>query len=816
MKQARSHWRLGSLALALSLAGIALGASPAAQAQMAPKTYQIPAGPLEAALQRFGRESGLMLTYSAADLDGKHSGGLAASAAPEQALATLLSGTGLAARRLPNGSYAIRPVPGGVAELAPVTVTGGNQSPVGPVAGYIATRSMSAGKDDVALSETPQSISVVTRDQMNEQGAQTVTDALRYVAGVNTGAYGEDPRYDWITVRGFNQSVFGMYRDGLRASGSKIGMRIDSYGLERLEVLKGPTSVLYGQNSPGGLINAVTKRPTEEPLHEISLGVGSHDRKQAQFDFGGPMTQDGSLSYRLTGSLRDANTQMDYAPDDHQYIAPAFTWKPSAATSLTVLANYQHDRAAWGLWYPRSGTLYSSPWGRISPSFYPGEPDFNRFDRTQRSIGTLFEHSFEKGLVFRQNLRAESMRYDAKYVRGRALLNDDYDLDESGHLLYRDANRNKLSSDVYAMDNQLAWTSHFAGMEHRMLVGVDTSLTRYHDRQLSGSAPVLDILDPQYGQTIAEPTSPWQRDVTARQTGIYLQDRVTLADRWIVRGGVRYDTARTRTEDPLGSLKLNQRDSAFTFQGGMLYRGENGLSPFLNYAESFLPTTQASQTGAAYEPTYGRSIEAGLRYQPDENLMLSAAVYQIRQKNVLTQDPDNEDNQIQAGEVRSRGFELEGTWSPSPQWTVLASYTFLDAKVTRSNTPGQEGTRPQDGWGTTSPRHMASLWVTYRMLSGVLNGASLGLGARYMGSTLDYGPSASEPGNSYAREAKTPAYTVYDAVLGYEPDAHWRFALKVNNVFDKLYVANPCGGTQLSACYYGPRRTVLFTTAYRW
>lgn len=797
-------------------------AAPGAQAAaQATRRYDIPAGPLSATLTRFLGESGLFLAGSTELAQGRTSPGVQGVYSAPAALRALLAGTGLQARIGAGGGYTLepapQPAPGDAALLPSITVNGNRESPVGPVSGYIATRTMAAGKDDSALAETPQSVTVVTRDQMNDQGAQTITDALHYVAGVNTSAYGEDPRYDWITMRGFNQSVFGMYRDGLRASGSKIGMRIDSYGLERLEVLKGPSSVLYGQNSPGGLINAVTKRPTDDPLHEVTLGVGSHDRKQAQFDLGGPATADGTLLYRLTGNVRDSDTQMRYAPDDHAYIAPALTWKPNADLSLTVLANYQHDRAAWGLWYPRTGTLFSSPWGQISSSFYPGEPDFNRFDRTQKSLGTLLEYKLGGDAVFRQGLRVETMNYDAKYVRGRALLNDDYDLDESGHLLYRDANRNQLRSRVYTMDNQLAWTAQTGPVTHRLLVGLDASLTRYNDRQWSGSAPVLDILDPQYGQPIPDPTSPWARDVTARQTGIYFQDRLSLGEHWILRGGVRHDRARTETRDPLGTLDLNQRDSATTYQAGALYRADNGLSPFVNYAESFQPTAQASKDGSPYQPTRGRSVEAGLRYQPPgEHMMLTASVYDIRQNNVLTQDPNDPTNSIQAGQVRSRGIELEGTWEPTPQWSVLASYTFLDAKVTRSNTPGQEGTRPQDGWGTTSPRHMASLWVNYRLASTALRGVSIGGGVRYMGSTLDYGPTAADPDNAYATSVKTPAYTVYDMVLGYEPNAHWRMQFKVANLFDKLYVANPCGGSPLNACYYGPRRTLLLSTTYRW
>jgi iron complex outermembrane recepter protein len=824
----RTRPRLIHLAVHAALLGLPMltvlpATVPGAQAAeiVALRTYDIPSGPLAGTLLSFAQQAGIQLSINAGLTAGLNSKGLHGQHSLASALAALLGGTGLEAVNRGGNEYTLRklPIQQGDTTLAPLTVTAGTtqESAWGPVRGYVAKRNAST-KGDTSIMETAQSISVVTRDQMDDQAAQTVTDALRYVAGVNTSAYGEDSRYDWITVRGFNQSVFGLYRDGLKASASKISSRIDAYGLERIEVLKGPASVLYGQNAPGGLVNSITKRPTEGMQQEISVGVGNHERKQVQFDLGGSTTlrDDNDLIFRLTGNVRDSNTQMDYAPDDHTYIAPALTWKIDATTSLTILANYQKDKAAWGLWYPRTGTLFESPWGQIKNNFYPGEPTYNQFNRTQSSIGTLFEKEFGEGVVFRQGLRFEQMSYDAKFVRGRALLNDSYDLDESGHLLYRDANHVKLTSQVQTIDNQLNWTMQTGLVKHNLLAGLDASRTHYEDRQYSGSAPILDLLNPVYGQTINEPTSLWARDVTALQTGLYLQDRLEFND-WIIRGGIRHDWATTDTVNPAGSLALHQKDDATTYQAGILYRGVKNLAPFINYAESFQPVAQASQSGEAYQPTTGRSVEAGIRYQPEHGRgMLTASLFRILQNNVLTQDPTDSSNSIQTGQIRSQGLELEGNWDISRALSMVASYTFLDAEVTRSTTPGQLGTRPQDAWGTTSPRHMASLWLNYRFQEKPLHGFSIGGGIRYMGSTLDYGASTDAPDNNYAISVKTPAYTLFDVVLGYEPDQHWRFQVKVNNLFDKLYIANPCGASQLGTCYYGPERNILATAAYRW
>lgn len=832
MSQFRQFQRCHPVALAcLSLLHSALCAGPALSQPLpgkAPADQQgspgaanlaLPAQPLAQTLASLSRQFSTAIGGEGALLEGKSSPALQGRLTLQQALERALSTSGLTYVRSGSGSLTVvRPSAAQEATLPVVTIVGQSiETGAGPVSGYVARRTLTAAKDDTVLMETAQSVAVVTRDQMDEQGAQNVTEALRYVAGVNTSAYGDDPRYDWITVRGFNQSVFGLYRDGLRASGSKIGMRIDSYGLERIDVLKGPTSVLYGQNAPGGLVNAVTKRPTGESFREVSVGLGSYDRKQMQFDMGGVLDKEGALSWRLTGNLRDSNTQMDYAPDDHSYIAPALTWKPDGRTSFTVLTNFQRDNAAWGLWYQRTGTLFPSAYGQTSSSFYPGEPSFNSFKRNQASITTLFEHELDNGLVFRQGLRAERMRYDARFVRGRALLNDDYAPDETGHLLYRDANRNRLNSKVYAMDNQLSGKLRTGDIQHHLLVGLDVSRTEYEDRQWSGRAPVLDITAPVYGMTIAEPTSLYARDLKADQTGLYLQDRMDIGRDWIVRGGVRHDWTRTNIVDPQGSFAQRQRNGATTWQAGVLYKGFASFAPFANYAQSFQPTTDASRSGATFKPTEGRSLEAGVRYQPQGSRgMLTASVFDIEQNNVLTQDPTDPTNVVQTGQVRSRGAEFEAAWDVTRQLSLVAAYTYLDAKVTRSNTLGQVGTRPQDAWGTTSPRNMASLWANYRFATGALRGVSIGGGARHMGSTLDYGATGADPDNAYATAVKTPAYTVYDMVLGYDYDTHWKFQFRVNNLSDKLYVANPCGGSQLGTCFYGPRRNVLATTTYRW
>ncbi|MCB5362174.1 TonB-dependent receptor [Pusillimonas sp. CC-YST705] len=259
-----------------------------------------------------------------------------------EALDRLLAGTGLQAHIESDSVVISAQAP--VAQLSQVTVTGSEQTATGPVYGAVARRTSTGVKTDTDILETPQSVSVVTREQIEAQGATGIDEALRYTSGVVAAAYGQDPRGDWILVRGFAPAK---YLDGLPLPDGSwtANTRYEPYALERIEVLKGPSSVMYGALPPSGFINAVSKRPQEDPFHEVGVSYGTHQRKEASFDFTGPVNEEGTLLYRLVGLGRDSKTESDYAFDKRLMLAPSLTWKPSVDTSLTVLASYTYTRA---------------------------------------------------------------------------------------------------------------------------------------------------------------------------------------------------------------------------------------------------------------------------------------------------------------------------------------------------------------------------------------------------------------------------------------------------------------------------------------
>lgn len=444
--------------------------------------YSIDAGPLDAALSRFGAQAGITMAGSSTLTAGKNTQGLQGDFSTEAGLTQLLLGSGLTYQRQDDGSLLLVPSSSDVLELAPTAISGtAYDTSLGRNDGMVASRTMSANKTDTSIMETPQSISVVTRKQIDAQQPQSIGQVLRYTAGVNGEANGVDTRRDTISIRGFDATTGGgIYRDGLRQYSFANQSRAvgEVYGLERVEVLRGPSSVLYGQSSPGGMVNVISKRPTDEPLHELVVQAGSFDRKQLAADFGGPLSDDGVLSYRLTGLWRESGTQIDYARDDRQFIAPAISWRPSEDTSLTVLASFQKDRNVLGYYaLPRVGTLDSSRYGRIATDRFVGDPDFDKYDVEQWSLGYQFEHHLNDIWTFRQNARYSRSYQEQRTIYQYGLDDDQRTVGRFGYLGHEEV-KNAL------LDNHFQAQWNVGRFEHTTLVGID--LQHASTNQLGG------------------------------------------------------------------------------------------------------------------------------------------------------------------------------------------------------------------------------------------------------------------------------------------------------------------------------------------
>lgn len=700
------------------------------------------------------------------------------------------------------------------AVLAPVRVEGNvDQSPASGDA-YAAVRSRSSTKTDSALIDIPQTVNIVTRNEMDRQGSTSVSQALRFTPGVVTQYGDNDARHDWLTVRGFTP---GRYLDGLLLPFGARGYaqpRVETYGLERIEVLKGPSSGLYGQASPGGVINMTSKRPTEDYRNEVIVQGGSFDRFQGGFDFSGPVDADGRLLYRLTGLVRDSGTQFDYVTDDKVFIAPSFTWKASADTTINFSVQYQEIDAAGGGGapaLPAIGTLYPSSKGRISRDRYVGDPDYDRFRNEQTLVGYTLDHRFNDALSFRQTARYSEVDTDTRRVQIGAMPTDTQAI--------RYAWAFPESSRAIQVDNQLAWKFDTGPVKHNLLIGFDylRESSNFTESQLTLllppiSPPLFDLYNPDYANAgIQTPPDGMRIDQRRDQLGLYLQDQIAIDKLHLTFAG-RYDWthSRTRTWTHASNATATARNSPEHFTGrvGASWRFDNGIAPYMAYSTSFQPLSGTNRLGTPFKPSTGEQVEAGVKYMPaGSDTLVTLAVFQLDQKNVLAPDPLNTSFNTQTGAVRLRGVELEAKAQVTRGLDVTASYAYTDSEIRRTN--ATDSTGQQGNQMAFVPRHQAGVWVDYTFQAGALRGLGMGAGATYRGSS--YGDNA----NNYA----IPAVTLVDMALRYELGnlsealRGAQVALNISNVFDKEYVATCLGPL---SCYWGAERTVLATLRYRW
>ncbi|MEZ1314591.1 TonB-dependent siderophore receptor [Pseudomonas fluorescens] len=792
------------------------------------RSFSIAGGDLSQALNSLAEQAGLVLAFDPALTRGKSSKGLNGSFSTGEALARLLQGTGLNAIALSATRYRIEPAPEpveGSLELQATNINGAyaSESPTGPVKGYVATRSLSATKTDAALIETPQSISVVTKDQMRAQGAESLNQILRYTAAVVTESRGSTAsRLDQMTIRGFSPAV---YLDGLRMPGSRdASPQKDSFDLERVDVLRGPSSVLYGQASPSGVVNMVSKRPLDTPFHEIGVEYGTFNKKRTTFDLSGPIDDQGVYSYRVAGLYDDADGQLEHTETRRQAISSAFTWRPSEDTSLTLLGHFQKDpkAASYGS-MPAWGSVLDSPLGRdIDVDYYDGEEDFEKSDRQYFSVGYLFEHHLNDVWTLRQN---------ARYLRSEGVYRSLYhtNLQANYHTTRRSTIATDVDLDSYTVDNQAQAKFETGPVQHTVLFGGDYQNTSTDTKSGFGAGPAHDIFEPVYGLPVTTPA--FTSDATQRnqQKGLYFQDQLKW-DQWVLLLGGRYDWATNRNS----TLNLNTQakskssldSEAFTGRVGLVYLFDNGLAPYVSYAESFEPQSGTGYGGSVFKPTEGKQYEVGIKYQPPgSNSFITASIYDLTQTNVPTLDPDPTHLcgtgrcQEQSGEVRSRGFELEGKASLNDNLDITAAYAYLDNRITKSNSTvnyapiADVAVGPAVSTkGTTTygiPRHTASVWADYTFHDGVAKGFGVGGGARYVGSSW----------GDAANTLKVPGYTLVDASVHYDiPNINslkdnLRLAVNATNLANKEYVST-C--YSYSWCWYGSQRTVQASATYQW
>ncbi|WP_240316945.1 TonB-dependent siderophore receptor [Saccharospirillum mangrovi] len=634
-------------------------------------------------------------------------------------------------------------------------------------------------KVETPLIETPRPASVVSQDELEEQDVQAVDEAFRYRAGVVSGQFGGDNDADWLKVRGFDQST---YQDGMRVFKDGYYYWVaEPYGLEQIDLLKGPSSNLYGEAEPGGLVNLQSKRPTDEAQGRIDVQVGNREHLKVGMDQSDQFGNYDNVRYRLVALYRSENGDLDNTESERLFVAPSLEWAISDATSLTLLASVQKDDAIpYNGFKPIAGTIDTSG-GEIDPSTSYGEPDYDTNDRTQTSLGYEFSHEFSDSLRFQQH---------ARYSELDLLLRSTYFSYASGST----ANRGHVHRDgrikSLTLDNQLISELSLGALDNTLLVGLDVQDVNkrgnsFDDFSTFGS---VDLFNPVYGNyTPVADSDLSDVSVTKQQIGAYLQNQVRWDDRWLAQGGVRYDWVETENKETSESTSLE----ASSFSGGLMYLSDQGVSPYVSYTESFEPTTSADIDGDLYEPTQGYQLDAGVKVTPfDVDGYLTVSVFKIEEENALVRNGSGQI--VQDGSTRhATGVEIEGVGYVTDSLQLMASYTYNDAYT-------------DDGTDKTGealiPTHQASVWADYAFSGGVLRGLTLGGGVRFVGET-EY----------EAGDVTVPAYTLFDLMAGYAFADGWQTQVNVKNVTDETYVA-ACDFW----CYYGESRKATASLSYQW
>ncbi len=663
---------------------------------------------------------------------------------------------------------------------------------VGEVKGVVAKKSRTGSKTATDIKDIPQSVSVVGREQIDMQSPQKIDEALRYVPGVVPSTYGTDADTDWLFVRGFQADQTGIFMDGLSFYQTGFGtFLVDPFFLERIEVVKGPSSALYGGGNPGGFINYVSKRPGER-VRYVETGINSFGNGYIAGDFGDKVND--VFSYRVNAKVSGGGWETDESEDFRGAIAPSFKWQPDEATSLTVLASISatdltHTSTGF---LPYEGTVVPNAAGyKVPRGFFYGEKSIEQYDRVQAMIGYEFSHTFDNSWTVRQNLRygTVSLKEDGLYSSGVL----------TGTKLGRYRFGHDTDVGTFTVDNQLEGKVNTGGLEHTLLFGADYRYYNLNAGTAFEFANDIDIINPVYGGfTATQPIGP-KDDTTLNQFGIYAQDQIRFGGGWLATLNGRYDWVSTDLDRATGT-DYSRNDGAFTGRAGLAYEFANGVTPYASYSTSFNPTTSTGGN-EIFEPDEGRQFEAGVKYTPTFfDGLITAAYYDLTRSNVIGPHPTNPALNAAVGEINIKGIELGIQANLANGLKVLGGLNYMDAEVKKGISGATTGMTP-----IQIPDVTASLWLDYTVQSGQLEGLGGGVGVRYVGESFSNGTNTDV----------VPDSTVVDAAIRYDRD-NWGVALNVANIFDEEYVSSCQNGGFFGSCAYGAGRTFTLKAHAKW
>lgn len=625
--------------------------------------------------------------------------------------------------------------------------------------GFAPVEAQTASKAPMRRLETPQSVSVVTREQMESRQITNVQQALQTVAGVSPVNFGRRG-FDDINIRGF-RSTESILVDGLVQSPG-MWAKLQPYGYERFEVLKGSASVLYGQVQPGGIVNAVSKRPKKDAINEVGMEVGSFGQRTLQADVNKPLSESGKTALRINAQVSNSDDPTQFVYRKDRWFAPSLSIDLGAQTDLVLFATYSRSEWMRQQGITPYGTLLPNRNGTLSRTMFTGDPAFGVYDVESTTVGYALEHKLSDAMTFRQNVRYETEKGTGNFVSNQAL-------QANQRLQNRQATRQYMDYDLLATDTSLLSRFEALGVKHQLVTGLDARSGRSHQGQRRCTIGALDLFKPVYGMAATCPTNlTSDAPEKLNAMGLYAQDQIKFGQGWTALVGLRRDWSTNDIDDRVAAQKTRQKDSATTLSAGLVYEFKPGWSAYGSYGESFLPVPGLTFGGTPFAPETGKQWEAGVKYEaPGGQLTGALAVFDLVRENVPTADLVNTGFSVQTGEQRARGLEVELGADLKNGWKLTSAYTYTQSKVTRDNDAAIVGL-PLN----LTPRHTLTAWATYKLPK--VQRLTLGLGGRYV----------SEQIGSYP--FTLPSYFVADASISYVGESY-RVTAGVKNLFNKAY-----------------------------
>ncbi|MEM0912473.1 MAG: TonB-dependent siderophore receptor [Pseudomonadota bacterium] len=644
---------------------------------------------------------------------------------------------------------------------------------------------------EVPPQDSPRSISIITEQDLELLAPKKLDESLRYVAGVTSQPFGSDNDTDWIRVRGLEAATYldgsRLFRDGFYT------WLLEPYGLQRIEVVKGPSAILFGESSPGGIVNAIQKKPTNNTANEVLAEAGNLGRLTLGVDASGGLGESESTRYRVVGAFKTQEGELDFTENDRIYIAPSVSMEFSDSTLLTVSATFlQDDGIPTNGFFPAAGTLLPSNFGSIDPTTNYGEPSDDIYERTQYSAGYNFEYDLNDTYRF-----VSTLNYAVNELLLRstyAFFNSDPTVSELPRgALSRDGDNKSLTLDNHVIAD---WSN--GRLDQTFLVGFDVQdHTTEGNEQDQFFTSTVNVIEPVYGNfTPLDPSSDIDREISKEQISVYAQYHFEFDFRWSAMLGARYDDVRTENVSVLAGQDQSRDDDELSLNLGLMYKAENGLSPYASYSQSYeVLSTIDFATGELYRPLDGEQVEVGVKYVPDVfDGFLNVAWFDITEENALVTNPDTF-IATQTGEETSTGVEIEFAGQLSDRIQLSAAYTYTKAETDESSGQGRRQV-------ALIPEHAASTFINYDASFDGVEGLNIGLGVRYVGETQD---------NPRSSDLSIPSVTLFDAVISYQASDGLNFQLNVNNITDKEYISG-CDFW----CYFGESRSVTLGARYSW